>query len=73
MRDLTSYHANKMQTIFSWAVILLGAAEAQQLYITTTGYPDRPQCTKPATSPEYYFHPFSYTLNETVRWVDSWQ
>ncbi|GIK07199.1 hypothetical protein Aspvir_002855 [Aspergillus viridinutans] len=55
-----------MKAIFSWFVILLGAAEAQQLYITTTGYPDRPQCTQPASSPEYCFHPFSYTLNKTV-------
>jgi hypothetical protein len=64
---LGPYMLIKMQTVFSWFVILLGAAEAQQLYITTTGFPDRPQCTQPASSPEYHFQPFSYTLNETVR------
>ncbi|KAH3147463.1 hypothetical protein LV164_005586 [Aspergillus fumigatus] len=60
-----------MKTVFTWTVILLGVAEAQQLYITTTGYLDRPQCTEPTVSPEYYFHPFSYTLNETVRFATS--
>lgn len=67
MRDFTSYYLNRMKTVFTWTVILLGVAEAQQLYITTTGYLDRPQCTEPTVSPEYYSHPFSYTLNETVR------
>jgi hypothetical protein len=42
------------------------AIEAQELYLTTTGYAARPQCTKQST-PKYHFQPFSYTLNETVR------
>jgi len=46
---------------------LVALTEAQQLYLTTTGYTERPQCTQAAASPEYYFRPFSYTLNETVR------
>jgi hypothetical protein len=42
------------------------AIEAQELYLTTTGYAAGPQCTKQST-PKYHFQPFSYTLNETVR------
>ncbi|KAJ6091194.1 hypothetical protein N7467_003163 [Penicillium canescens] len=46
------------------------AIEAQELYLTTTGYAARPQCTKQST-PNYHFQPFSYTLNETVRYATS--
>ncbi|KAL5356326.1 glycoside hydrolase superfamily [Aspergillus floccosus] len=51
--------------------LLAACAQAQQLYITTTGYDERPQCTQLAASPEYYFQPFSYTMNETVRFATS--
>ncbi|EAU37619.1 hypothetical protein ATEG_02657 [Aspergillus terreus NIH2624] len=51
--------------------LLAACAQAQQLYITTTGYDERPQCTQPAASPEYYFQPFSYSMNETVRFATS--
>ncbi|CAG7924807.1 unnamed protein product [Penicillium olsonii] len=48
------------------------AAEAQELYLTTTGYSARPQCTESsALTPHYRFQPFSYTLNETVRYATS--
>jgi hypothetical protein len=47
---------------------IAAVAQAQEVYITTTGYTARPQCTlPPAASPKYYFQPFSFTLNETVR------
>ena len=56
-----------------WTVFFLAAlaavAEAQELYIITTGYTERPQCTQPTISADYRFQPFSYTLNETVRSV----
>ncbi|KAJ5885487.1 CAZyme family GH1 [Penicillium taxi] len=42
---------------------------AQEVYITTTG-PSTRQCTQ-ATSPTYFFQPFSYTLNDTVRYATS--
>ncbi|KAJ5110539.1 CAZyme family GH1 [Penicillium argentinense] len=50
---------------------LLAAAEGQEVFITTKGPAARPQCTHAATSPSYYFQPFSYTLNETVRYATS--
>ncbi|KAJ5118228.1 Alpha/Beta hydrolase protein [Penicillium atrosanguineum] len=46
---------------------LIVAAGAQEAFLTTTGNSARPQCTKAAASPSYYFQPFSYTLNATVR------
>ncbi|KAJ5301270.1 hypothetical protein PENANT_c023G02248 [Penicillium antarcticum] len=46
------------------------AIKAQELYLTTTGYAARPQCTK-QSNPKYHFQPFSYTLNETVRYATS--
>ncbi|KAI1736968.1 glycoside hydrolase [Xylaria scruposa] len=51
--------------------VVLTVAQAQQTFITTTGYTDRPQCTLSATLPSYRFQPFSFTLNETVRYATS--
>lgn len=45
----------------------IAAAEAQETYITTTGYTARPQCTSLVAPPSYYFQPFAYTLQDTVR------
>lgn len=56
-----------MQGFLLYGSALVVLAEAQQLYLTTTGYTERPQCTQAAASPEYSFRPFSYTLNETFR------
>ena len=50
-------------------VAFAAAAQAQELYMTRNGTSARPQCTDPASSPSYHFQPFSYTLNETVRYV----
>ncbi|KAJ5513758.1 CAZyme family GH1 [Penicillium fimorum] len=43
------------------------AIQAQEVYLTTTGYSARPQCTQSNVAPNYHFNPFSYTLDETVR------
>ncbi|KAI1749539.1 glycoside hydrolase [Xylaria castorea] len=51
--------------------LLATITQAQQLFITTTGYTDRPQCTLSATSPSYHFQPFSFTLNDTIRYATS--
>ncbi|KAJ0418838.1 glycoside hydrolase superfamily [Aspergillus carlsbadensis] len=42
-------------------------AHAQQLYVSTTGYTERAQCTQPPATPSYRFEAFSFTQNETVR------
>ncbi|KAJ5835358.1 CAZyme family GH1 [Penicillium robsamsonii] len=47
------------------------AIQAQEVYLTTTGYSARPQCTQSNVAPNYHFSPFSYTLNETVRYATS--
>ncbi|OKP05890.1 Beta-glucosidase 34 [Penicillium subrubescens] len=47
------------------------ATQAQEIYLTTTGYTTRPQCTKSTASPSYHFQPFSYSLKETVRYATS--
>ncbi|KAE8403267.1 glycoside hydrolase superfamily [Aspergillus pseudonomiae] len=60
-----------MRASLSYAALLATFADAQQLYLTTDGYTDRPQCTKPAAVPQYHFRSFSYTLNETVRYASS--
>lgn len=57
----------KMRAFLSGVALLAALADAQQLYFTTDGYTERPQCTQAAATPQYYFRPFSYTLNETVR------
>ncbi|KAI0515464.1 glycoside hydrolase [Xylaria bambusicola] len=49
---------------FTLASSLLVAVQAQQVFITTTGH----TCTPSAVSPSYYFQPFSFTLNDTVRY-----
>jgi len=56
-----------MRGVLLYGSALVALTEAQQLYITTTGHTGRPQCTQAAASPEYYFRPFSYKLNETAR------
>ncbi|KAL1850540.1 hypothetical protein Plec18170_006825 [Paecilomyces lecythidis] len=60
-----------MRAFWPSAIYLVALAEAQQLYVTTTGYTDRPQCTQLASSPQYRFQPFSYALEETVRYATS--
>ncbi|KAL4864097.1 hypothetical protein BDV12DRAFT_205927 [Aspergillus spectabilis] len=52
------------------AAVLTGAS-AQELYLTTTGYTARPQCTGPPATPSYRFEEFSFTRNETVRYATS--
>ncbi|OJJ31947.1 hypothetical protein ASPWEDRAFT_161048 [Aspergillus wentii DTO 134E9] len=47
---------------------LAASTAAQEIYITTTGYTT--QCSQTA-SPSYRFQPFSYTLNDTVRYAQS--
>ncbi|KAH8689973.1 beta-glucosidase [Talaromyces proteolyticus] len=59
-----------MKTTVTLAVIAAGV-QAQEVYFTTTGYTARPQCTQPPATPSYRFQPFSYTLNETVRYATS--
>jgi hypothetical protein len=61
-----------MKTAVGLAAIAAAAVQAQELYFTTTGYEARPQCTQPpaTATPSYRFQSFSYTLNETVRYVD---
>lgn len=51
-----------MRIIFSAALGLAVATQAQEIYLTTTGYTARPQCTKSTTSPSYHFKSFSYSL-----------
>ncbi len=53
---------------------LASVAQAQQIYITTTGYTARPECTAAAAAtpaskatPSYRFEEFSFTQSETVR------
>ncbi|KAE8139825.1 glycoside hydrolase superfamily [Aspergillus pseudotamarii] len=60
-----------MRASLSCAALLAALADAQQLYFTTDGYTERPQCTQAAATPQYHFRPFSYTLNETVRFATS--
>lgn len=56
-----------MRTTLSLITTFIAAVEPQKVYITTTGYTDRPQCTQLTASPYYRLQPFSYTLQETVR------
>lgn len=60
-----------MQVTFVAALGLAIATQAQEIYLTTTGYTARPHCTKSATSPSYHFKTFSYSLSETVRYATS--
>lgn len=47
---------------------LAAVAQAQQIYVTTTGYTARPECTAAAKpTPSYRFEAFSFTQSETVR------
>ncbi|KAJ5103606.1 CAZyme family GH1, partial [Penicillium argentinense] len=50
---------------------LAAAVQAQEIFVTTTGYTARPQCKHETASPSYHFQPFSYTLSETVRYAIS--
>nr|ATQ35962.1 beta-glucosidase [Talaromyces piceae] len=59
---------SKMKSTLALAAIA-AAVQAQEVYITTTGYETRPQCTQPPATPSYRFQPFSFTLNETVRYA----
>ena len=56
-----------MQVIHFGVALLAGTAAAQEIYIIANGTSARPQCTHSIASPSYYFQPFSFTLNETVR------
>ena len=60
-----------MQITFIAILGLTIATQAQEIFLTTTGYIARPQCTNSATSPSYHFKPFSYSLSETVRYATS--
>ncbi|KAJ6153565.1 CAZyme family GH1 [Penicillium chermesinum] len=51
--------------------VLAVGVGAQEVYITKTGGSARPHCTAPIDSPSYFFQPFSFTLNETVRYATS--
>ncbi|KAL4930412.1 glycoside hydrolase family 1 protein [Aspergillus undulatus] len=44
---------------------------AQELYISTTGFTARPQCTAPPATPSYRFDEFYYSQSETVRYATS--
>lgn len=50
-------------------LVAVGAVvQAQEVYITTTGYTARPKCTDAPATPTYRFQSFSYaSLNDTVR------
>ncbi|KAL4802025.1 glycoside hydrolase superfamily [Aspergillus unguis] len=50
---------------------LAAAVQAQQLYLTTTGYPEREQCTSAPATPVYRFEEFSFTQSTTVRYATS--
>lgn len=53
----------------SLLVAVTAVVQAQEVYITTTGYTARPQCTEAPATPTYSFQPFSYaSLNDTVRY-----
>jgi hypothetical protein len=55
-------------------LLLLSASSVlgQQIYITVDGPVSRSQCPSPTSSQPTYTHtPFSYTLNETVRYATS--
>ncbi|CAI7655101.1 hypothetical protein PCG10_000514 [Penicillium crustosum] len=60
-----------MRVPFISIAALAVATQAQEVYVTTTGYSARPQCTQSNVTPKYHFQPFSYTLNETVRYATS--
>lgn len=60
-----------MQVALIAALGLGVATQAQEIYLTTTGYTARPQCTKSNASPSYHFMQFSYSLKETVRYATS--
>ncbi|KAI0412171.1 glycoside hydrolase [Xylaria grammica] len=60
-----------MRASVSSISLVAAIARAQQLFITTTGHSERPQCTESPASPSYYFQPFSFTLNDTVRYATS--
>ncbi|KAJ5281980.1 CAZyme family GH1 [Penicillium angulare] len=51
--------------------VFAAAVQAQELYITKNGTSTRPKCTHAVSSLNYQFQPFSYTLNETVRYATS--
>lgn len=63
-----AYFPRVMSSGLFLAALALGAG-AQELYITANGTSARPHCTAKVNSPSYFFQPFSYTLNETVRYV----
>lgn len=59
--------SSEMRAPFISLAALAVVIQAQEVYLTTTGYFARPQCTQSNVTPDYHFQPFSYTLNETVR------
>ncbi|KAI0189867.1 glycoside hydrolase [Astrocystis sublimbata] len=60
-----------MRSCLASVWLVATVVRAQQLFVTTTGYTERPQCTPSTTSPSYYSQPFSFTLNDTVRYATS--
>lgn len=60
-----------MRIAFIAALVLTVATQAQEIYLTTTGYTTRSQCTESTASPSYHFKSFSYSLKETVRYATS--
>ncbi|KAL4790132.1 glycoside hydrolase superfamily [Aspergillus venezuelensis] len=59
-----------MKYRLAFAAIAAGVS-AQELYITTTGYTARSQCTAASATPSYRFDAFEYSQNETVRYATS--
>jgi hypothetical protein len=60
-----------MRIAFIAALGLAISVQAQEIYLTTTGYTTRPQCTKSIASPSYHFKSFSYSREETIRYATS--
>lgn len=58
----------------TFSIALLSAATyaaGQEIYVTTTGYTARPQCSNTAVgTPHYQYQPFQFSLSETVRWAN---
>lgn len=62
---------NVMRFTLGYILGLAAVVQAQEIFVTTTGYKARPQCKHATASPSYLFQPFSYTLSETVRYAIS--
>lgn len=56
--------------VLSLLAAVAAVVRGQDVFISTTGYTARPQCTKPPATPTYSFQGFSYVaLHDTVRYA----